>query len=474
MTERTHTSFSRRDFLKASGVSVAAAVASGCQSAQEGDISGVREGILISNGRLIDGTGRAPQRETFILIQNGRFSEVSSSGIDVPETVTAIDAAGKTVLPGLIDMHAHLLSGGFDTISEKSMSYDPADQQRALKQMLYWGVTAVYDPVQPVEQGLRLREQVANRAFASPRLFISGPGFTAPGGWAGSNDPKARFEPKDLQEARRQIEALAAAKVEIIKLFFDDMNVSFSQSLPKLDSELMKGIIHEAHKHGMKAMVHAYDTHDQMTAIRAGANVMAHSAVTEPVGKEYIDLANKSEVLYLATLSVYHDVFDERAIREFIQQDFVQKTVPQKTLVTLSSPEPLDSFEKSIKQDHIRRLYPTIEDNLRKLAESGVAIGVGPDTGVPGSFPGIAVHREMELMAKAGVSATDLLVAATRTGAEFLGQDTIGTVEPGKTADLVIVDGDPLEDITNTRNISAVIQNGQIIDREQLLRETLQ
>ena len=84
------------------------------------------------------------------------------------------------------------------------------------------------------------------------------------------------------------------------------------------------------------------------------------------------------------------------------------------------------------------------------------------------------MHREMELMAKAGVPASDLLVAATRTGAEFLGQDAIGTVEPGKTADLVIVDGDPLEDITNTRNISAVIQDGRIIDREQLLRETLQ
>ena len=386
MSEKIQASLSRRDFLKASGISMAAAVSSGCRSEPGDENPGVRGEILIRNGRLIDGTGRAPQRDTFILIEDGRFKEISSSSIDVA-AMTVIEAAGKTVLPGLIDMHAHLLSGGFDTISEKSMSYDPADQQRALKQMLYWGVTAVYDPVQPVDQGVRLREQVANKIFASPRLFISGPGFTAPGGWAGSSDPRARFEPKDVEEATRQIEELAAAKIEIIKLFFDDMNIAFSQSLPKLDRSLMEKIIHEAHARGMRAMVHTYDTQDHMTAIRAGADVMAHSAVTEPVDEEYVELANKSEVLYLATLSVYHDVFDERAIREFIQQDFVQKTVPQKTLVTLSSPEPLDSFEKSIKQDNIRRLYPTIEDNLRKLAESGVAIGIGLTRGFRVHFP---------------------------------------------------------------------------------------
>ena len=466
-------SFSRREFLKSSSLSMAAVLASSCKPTSDGEKPLGEQAILIRNGRLIDGKGSEPIPNTSILIENGKFSEIRPSDIDVPATATVIEANGQTVMPGLIDMHAHLLSGGFDTVSEKSMSYDPADQQRALKQMLYWGITSVYDPVQPLEQGLRLRDQIVSKAFPAPRLFISGPGFTAPGGWAGSNDPNARFEPTDPSEVKEQIEALANAGIGIVKVFYDDMNVSFAQTLPKLEEAMMQTIISEAHAYGMKVMVHAYDTADQKNVIRAGANVMAHSAVTMPVDEEYIAEAKKADILYLATLSVYHDVFDENVIREFITQDFVQRTVPKKTLDSLSSPEPLDSFAKSIKQDNIKRLYPTIQENLKRIAESGVAIGVGPDTGVPGSFPGIGVHREMELMTQAGVSPSDVLIGATRTGAQWLGLESLGTIENGKIADLIILDGDPLTDITSTREISAVIQHGAIVDREQLLKETL-
>src|SRR5215470_8471575 len=124
---------------------------------------------------------------------------------------------------------------------------------------------------------------------------------------------------------------------------------------------------------------------------------MAHSAISQPVDDEYLDLARKSKTLYLSTLCVYHDVFDEGAIRELISQEYVKRSVPKKTLDTLTSTEPLNSFEKSIKQESIKNQLATIGANLKKVSDSGIAIGVGPDTGVPGAFPGIAVHREMEL-----------------------------------------------------------------------------
>lgn len=458
----------RRAFLKASGLTLAAFVTSCHVSAPGG-----QDVILIKNGRLVDGTGKPPLQPAFILIEGGKFREISASAITAPVGAAVIDAAGKTILPGLIDMHAHLLSGGFDTISEKSMSYDPADQQRALKQMLYWGVTAVNDPVQPLESGLQLRSQVLKQAFPSPRLFISGPGFTAPGGWAGSSDSAARIEPKDLNDVKRQVGRLADERVDFLKVFYDDMSDSFSSTLPKLDRRRLEEIINEAHARRLRVMVHAYSTEDHKTAIRAGADIMAHSAITGPVNDEYIALARKNKTMYLATLSVYHDVFNEKVIREFIGQDFVRKTVPKKTLDTLTAKEPLDSFEKTIKQDYIKQQLPTILNNLKRVSESGVAIGVGPDTGVPGSFPGLAVHREMELMVAAGMPPAAVMVAATRTAAEYLGQSSLGTVERGKAADVVIVSGDPLQDITNTRNITAVIKEGRIVNREQLLRETL-
>jgi hypothetical protein len=207
--------------------------------------------------------------------------------------------------------------------------------------------------------------------------------------------------------------------------------------------------------------------------MRAGADIMAHSAITQVVDDEYIELAKHNHTLYLSTLSVYHDVFDEKVIREFIAQEFVQKTVPRKTLATLTAREPLDSFEKSIKQDFIKKQLSTIDSNLKKVSDSGIPIGVGPDTGVPGSFPGIAVHREMELMVSCGVSPARVLVAATGTAAQYLGQKSLGTVETGKVADLLIVRSNPLEDIRNTRDIEMVIKEGRLINRERLLTEIM-
>lgn len=460
---------SRRNFLQASGLTLAASFLAGSELTY-----GVsREAILVRNALLIDGTGKAPLEHASILIEGGRFTKITRGNLKAPSGARIIDATGKTVLPGFIDMHAHLISGGFDTISEKSMSYDPVEQQRALKQMLYWGVTAVYVPVQPLESGMQLRSLVSRNAFPSPRLFISGPGFTAPGGWGGANQPDARIEVSDRTSIKQEVRRLANAKVEILKLFYDDMSSSFTRPLPKLEKELMEAVISEAHANKLKVMVHAYRTDDHKDAMRAGADVMAHSAITEPVDDEYIKLARKSRTMYLATLSVYYDVFDENSIRELIGMEYIQRTVPEKTLSTLRTKEPLESFVKSIKQDFIKQQLGTIAANLKKLSENEIPIGVGPDTGVPGSFPGIAVHREMELMVRAGVTPAKVLVAATKTAAEFLGERRLGIVAPGNIADLIVVQGNPLNNIESTREIEFVLKDGQLINREKLLGEIM-
>lgn len=429
--------------------------------------------VLIRGGRLIDGRGGPPLENASILIENGRFKSIRAGALTAPAGATVVDAAGKTVLPGLVDMHAHLLSGGFDTISEKSMSYDPAEQARALRQMLYWGVTTVYSPVQPLATVLELRAATARSAASMPRLFVSGPGFTAPGGWAGSTDPAARFEPKTAAEAREQVALAARAGIDIFKVFFDDMSHAFVTPLPKLDRALMTAIIAAAHARKRKVMVHAYETANHKAAMRAGAEIMAHSAVTEPIDAEYLDLAAKSRTLYLGTLSVYNDVFDANAIRELAALEAIRTSVPKKTLATLTEGPVLEAFEGSIKGDYFKRQLPTIMANMKRAFEAGIAVGVGPDTGVPGAFPGFAVHREMELMVKAGIPPADVLVAATRTGARYLDQPSLGTIERGKVADAVVVAGNPLTDIASTRRVEAVVQGGAVVDRGRLLDEIM-
>lgn len=429
---------------------------------------------LIRNGLIIDGTGKTPPRNGSILINDGRIEEILEAEDELPAAAMVIEANGKTILPGLIDMHSHLLSGGFDSLTEVIDAFDPAVQRRALKQMLYWGVTATYSPVQPLQVGLDLRRQVDRGDYPAPRLFISGPGFTAPNGWAGSLLPLARLEPKSPAEAAQQVADLAEAGVDILKIYYDTQCCAFLSPLPRLETSIMERIIETAHQKSLKVMLHAYDNRYHVDALAAGVDILAHSAVTAPIDDDYLELAGKARTLYLATLSVYHDAFDEHSLRDFIDQDFVQESVPRKTLDTLAPGGPLDEFLKITRKSYIKEQLPTIRANLKKVGESGISIGVGPDTGVMGAFPGISVHREMELMVQAGLSPSAVLSAATRTAAEYLGDRSLGTIEQGKTADLIVIEGNPLADIRNTRKIEIVMKGGEVIDRGKLLQEILE
>ncbi len=430
--------------------------------------------LLIRNAQIFDGLGHSLQDNKSILIEHGRIVAITHADEAGSFEATVIDATGKTVLPGLIDMHAHLLSGGFDTITEVIDSFELVTQERALKQMLYWGVTSVYNPVQPLQSGLELRARTTKADNVSfPRLFISGPGFTAPNGWAGSLLPLARLEPTTLEEAEWGVNQLADAGVDILKIYYDTQCCAFLNPLPKLKTAIMERIISRAHERSLRVMLHAYDTEFQMDALRAGVDIMAHSAVTAPVNDQYIELALKARTLYLATLSVYQDAFDENSLRDYAGEEFVQRTVPRQTLDTLLNKGPLDEFLKVTKKSYLKSQLPTIKSNLKSVSDNGIAVGVGPDTGVMGAFPGLSVHREMELMVDAGISPAQVLVAATRTSAEYLGEQLLGTIEEGKTADLIIVDGNPLDDIRNTRKIEMVIKNGIVVEREKLLSQIM-
>jgi imidazolonepropionase-like amidohydrolase len=429
--------------------------------------------ILIRNVRVIDGSGGPPLRGVTVLIEDGRFARVSKIDIQTPPGSTVIDGTDLTMLPGLIDMHGHLLSGGFDTLTQYIDSFDPETERRALSQMLYWGVTTVCNPVQPLETVVTLRSYVQENGLKTPRLLMSGPGFTAPGGWAGSLLPIARMEPETPEEAVENVDRLADAGVDFLKVYYDAQCCAFVSPLPRLKKPIMERIVDQAHKRELKVMVHAYDNENHLDALRAGADIMAHSAVTAAVDQEYIDRALENETLYLATLSVYRDAFDKTSLHEFIAQEFVQTSVRRETLDSLSDDGPLDGFLTSVKQQYLQGQLPTIQSNLRTVFESGVQVAAGPDTGVMGAFPGISVHREMELMVEAGLPAAEVLKATTSGAARFMGFKGLGLITEGGTADGVLVRGDPLTDIAATRGIVSVIKDGAAVEREDLRREFL-
>jgi imidazolonepropionase-like amidohydrolase len=429
----------------------------------------VGQTVVISNVNLIDGITGKTQPNTSILIQDGRFKHISRHKLPVSEA-TRIDATGKFLMPGLFDMHAHLLSGGFDSITDKIDSFDPATERRALMQMLYWGVTTVCNPVQPLSTVQELRDyERANPSF-SPRVLFSGPGFTAPGGWGGSLLPIARLEPDEPRSAEAQVDMLASASVDFLKIYYDGQCCAFVSPLPKLKKTVMEAIVAAAHSKGLKVMVHAYDIENHLDALRAGADIMAHSAVTAEINDEYLQLARTHNVLYLATLSAYRDAFNPASLRQFISKKFVQESVPRQTLDTLAEGGPLDGFIASVKASFIAEQLPVILRNLKKIFDSGIRIAVGPDTGIMGAFPGISVHRELELMAEAGIPSSALVTAATSAPAQYLNLPAMGKIQEGSIADAVITAKDPCADIRNTRTVETVIKDGAVLDRVELLR----
>ena len=427
--------------------------------------------MVIRNARIIDGSGRAPLERHAIFVASGRIRNI------VPETGSLelgaghIDASGKTVIPGLIDMHAHLISGGFDSVVDVGASYEVDVQKRVLRQMLYWGVVGCHFSVQPIDNGLWLREAAASGEIESPKLFVSGPGVTAPAGWAGSNQPDARIELDDPDDAPAAIARLAESGVDFVKVFYDSMCCAFHQAMPKLRRDVMERVIAEAHAHGLPVAVHVYELEGHREVLRAGGDILYHSSVTGEIDDDYLEAMRANGSLYVATLSIYNDTYEPEATRAWAGSSWVRESVPNVTLETLGTGGPLDDFETFTRRDNIARQLPTIMGNMSKIHEAGIPFAAGPDTGVPGVFPGISVHRELELMVAAGVPPLAAISAATKHAATFAGEPLLGSLAPGKSADLVILSEDPLADIRATRSIETVIKQGRIVDREKLLSD---
>ena len=368
-------------------------------------------------------------------------------------------------------MHAHLISGGFDTVIDVGASYEVQDQKRVLRQMLYWGVVGCHFSVQPIDNGLWLRDAVATGEIDGPRLFVSGPGITAPAGWAGSNLAEARIELDDPEEVPGAIAKLAESGVDFVKVFYDSMCCAFHQALPMLRQEVMQRVIAESHRHGLPVAVHVYELEGHREVLRAGGDILYHSSVTGAIDDDYLDAMRANGSLYVATLSIYNDTYKPEAIRAWANSAWVRESVPEATLQSLAPGGPLDEFDAFTKRDNIVRQLPTIMGNMKKIHDAGIPFAVGPDTGVPGVFPGLSVHREMEHMVAAGVPELAAISAATHWAATFVGEPTLGSLAPGKSADLLILSEDPLQDIRATRSIETVIKQGRVIDRESLLEE---
>jgi len=385
-------------------------------------VQGEEPTLVIENARVIVGNGDVREGAT-VVIAEGRIQQVSLKAAP-REGGKTIDARGKTLMPGLIDTHIHFgLSGSSREVFRKQIE---AQAPPYLEDFLCYGVTTVRSMGDRLDLALELRQAVEETRITGPRVVLVGPCFTAPGGHPvatmGSN---GAIEVDNVDAAREAVRKLAAKDVDAIKAVLEEGHgVGMPDvTLPRLSRDVLRALVDEAHQCGLKANVHTHREPDVIDAIHCGADGVEHGVCDVPIR-------------------------DPRWIKRMAEQNMVY--TPTLWIVSLLQKE---SGTLAIAQQ-----------NLKRISEAGVTVCLGTDTLCAMPQPGLNTIQEMEYMAQAGLTPAQVIQAGTRNAAAHLGLLTdLGTVEPGKIADLLLIDGDPLQDIAALRKLNMVIQAGRIV-----------
>jgi len=381
--------------------------------------------------RLIDGTGAAPVENAVILVRDGRIEAVGPK-VEVPAGAERIDLKGKTVIPGLINSHGHVgQARGLDSRPEVNTDDNVLGQ---LGLYARYGVTTVFSLGGDGEAGLRAREAQKSGSLDRARLYLAGTVVTA----------------TTPEQAGSQVQQVALLKPDFIKFRVDD-NLGTTAKMPPA---VFQAVIDAAHRQKLRAAAHIFYLDDAKTLARGGVDFLAHSVRDREVDSELISLLKERNLCLCPTLTREVSAFAYDSTPEFFSDPYLRNEADPAVLAALSSPE----RQKTVKNAAAyRRALELASANLKKLSDAGVPIAFGTDSGPAGRFQGYFEHMELELMAKAGLSPMKILVAATSGAARCLGvADSLGSIAPGRWADLVVLEKDPLADIRNARAIESV------------------
>jgi len=413
---------------------------------------------LFEGARLIVGDGSPPIENSAFIVQNTRVARIGRKGeLAAPGGARRVDLTGKTVIPALIDAHVHL--GYRKGLSFSAENYTRDTLLETLDRFAYCGVAAV------LEAGTGrgdLPFQVRNDARSGARYLTAGRGFAMPNAGPGVPMRDAAFGVTTEAEARADVRTLVAKHPDLIKIWVDDRN----GTVEKLKPPLYRAIIDEAHAHHLRVMAHISTLQDAKDLLRAGIDGFGHIVRDRDVDDELLALLRqRPKVFFVETLwgerqAIYEKKpawIDEPLMRDLLSAEEITRLAA--SLSTAASPTPLQ-------RESARRLLR----NVGMLTAAGVKLGLGTDTGgvTGGQYFGLASLVELELLVKAGLTAAQAIVAATRNSAEILGLGDLGTVAAGKSADFIVLDASPLEDIANTRRISTVYLRGTEINRPAL------
>ena len=406
---------------------------------------------------LIDGTGHAPVAHQAMIVNNGRIVWVGPlAQLKTPSGAQVVSFPGRYIIPGLIDDHVHL--GAVIGLDQSAGNETEQNVEHDLRTYASYGVTTVQSLGTDKDFVLKMRDE--QRASGRPheaRIFSAGQGMVFKGGYGGLAGVTPSLA--DDAQARAAVDLQVSHHVDIVKLWMDtDLGRSARMPYP-----MAQTIIDEAHKDGDRAVAHIFFLQDAKALAGFGLDGFAHSVRDQAVDQALIDTMKKHGTWQMAaTLSREASIFVYGKGAPFLKDPFFTRSVPAATVRTLESPAYVDGVRSDPRFEDYQRFLAQAEVNLKKLADAGIPYGCGTDSGPPGRFPGYFLHWEMELMVEAGLTPMQAIQACTASNARFLHAAGLGTLEPGKWGDFVVLGRNPLDDIRNTHSIEAVYIAGNL------------
>ena len=408
---------------------------------------------VFEGARLISGDGRPPIENAVFVVENGRITQAGAKDKVRPAAASRrVDLRGKTVMPAIVDAHVHLGYRKGTTFTAENYTRDNVLDE--LDRFSYYGVAAV------LEAGTgrgSLPFEIRDQARSGARYLTAGRGFAMPNAGPGVPMRDAPYGVTTEDEARRDVRELAARGPDMIKIWVDDRN----GTVEKLKPQVYRAIIDEAHQHRIRVMAHIAALDDAKDLLRAGIDGFAHLVRDQDIDDQLLAmLRERPNVFFVETLwGERNAIYGTRPA--WLADPLLRGTLSDAEITSLA-----EGFSTSGSTASAQRLLR----NVAALNRAGVRLGLGTDTGgvTGGGYFGLASLIELELLVKAGLTPSQAIVAATSTSAAILTLDALGTVAPGKAASFIVLDGNPLEDIANSRRIAAVYLDGRAVDRTAL------